>query len=300
MITSHHPVPKAQGRPRVSIVANILIMSALPRQILFTASLLVAALICVAVAPFMRQASGSLGPIAMTADSPVLAVTTIILALACATALGILVGRAYNASMGLFVVGFGLAVLSLNLAPLQEIAFHGKLGPVVISLAVWTGLVLLVSVIVFRCSGPIPEIKPLAGEPLPDPFKSNQALQSCACGLIVLPIVWLVAKIPVDGQTLAAVTIGATLAGLVGRLVAPSVQPVLLFAAPCAAGFLGALWGWLEAGPTSQLSNAFVMQDLLPLSYPMPLDYVAGSLMGVSIGIGWSKSFLQEEQPPSR
>lgn len=270
-------------------------MTAIPRQLIFFVGVILSALVCVSVAPFLRQASGSLGPIAITAGSPALAVIVMLVALAVATAIGLLVGRTSNASIGLFVVGFGLAVLSLNLAPLQEIAFHGQLGPVVISLGVWTCLVLVISILTFRICGPLPEIKTLPGEPVPDPLRSSQAAQSCACGLIVLPVVWLIARAPADGQTLAAVTVGSIAVGLVGRLVAPSVQPVLLFAAPCAAGFLGALWGWIGAGPASQLADAYVLQELLPLSYPMPLDYVAGSLMGVSMGVGWSRSFIHEE-----
>ncbi len=274
-------------------------MTALPRQLLFIAALVATALICLAVAPFMRQVSGALGPTVITSQSPLLAVIVMLIALFLATGIGMLVGRTSNASVGMFVVGFGLAVLSLNLAPLQEIAFHGKLPPVVFSLAVWSGLILLMSILMFRVCGPIPQIRVLPGEPVPDPLRSQSALQSCACGLIVLPIVWIIARTPADGQTLAAVTIGGTLVGLAGRLVAPSVQPVLLFASPCAAGFLGALWGWFEAGTATQLANNYVLRELLPLSYPMPLDYVAGSLMGVSIGIGWSQSFLEDESQQS-
>ena len=27
---------------------------------------------------------------------------------------------------------------------------------------------------------------------------------------------------------------------------------------------------------------------------PMPMDFVAGSLMGVAMGLGWSRSFVEE------
>ncbi len=87
--------------------------------------------------------------------------------------------------------------------------------------------------------------------------------------------------------------------GLAGRLVAPRAQPVLLFAAPCLFGVIGHLIGL--AMTSGALDVAFVNGSISRLSLPMPIDYAAGSLLGVSVGVGWARSFLHEEEPvPSR
>ncbi len=76
---------------------------------------------------------------------------------------------------------------------------------------------------------------------------------------------------------------------------APRAQPVLLFAAPCLFGVIGHLIGL--AMTAGALDVAFVNGSTSRLSLPLPIDYAAGSLLGVSVGVGWARSFLHEEEP---
>jgi hypothetical protein len=101
------------------------------------------------------------------------------------------------------------------------------------------------------------------------------------------------------GQTVGAVFLGATAAGVAGRLLRPHVQPILLFASPIAFGALGHV---IAALRTADLEVAFVSGDLSPLAMPMPLHYAAGSLMGVAVGLGWARSFLhhEDDEPAGR
>ena len=126
------------------------------------------------------------------------------------------------------------------------------------------------------------------------PWWKRHGLPGAACGILVLPGVWLIARSPLQGQTLIAVVLGAMAAGLVGRLVSPHVQPVLLFATPCFFGAAGTLIAARAIlGPPS---DAYVNGTLPTLILPMPIDYAAGSLMGVSMGLGWAKGFLHHEE----
>ena len=111
--------------------------------------------------------------------------------------------------------------------------------------------------------------------------------------MLVLPGVWLIAKSPLQGQTLMAVVLGAMAAGFVGRVVAPHVQPLLLFAAPCFFGAAGQLIAALVT--RDSLAEAYITDTLPALALPMPIDYAAGSLMGVSMGLGWAKGFVHQE-----
>ena len=45
----------------------------------------------------------------------------------------------------------------------------------------------------------------------------------------------------------------------------------------------------------NSMTEAFVQHAIPVMSYPLPIDYAAGSLMGVAFGLGWAKSFLHHE-----
>jgi hypothetical protein len=47
------------------------------------------------------------------------------------------------------------------------------------------------------------------------------------------------------------------------------------------------------------LDDAYIAGALGALARPMPLDYLAGALLGVSFGLGWAKSFLHHEAVPA-
>ena len=50
----------------------------------------------------------------------------------------------------------------------------------------------------------------------------------------------------------------------------------------------------------ASLSDAYVNGSVPMLSLPMPLDYAAGTLIGIPLGLGWAKSFLHEEEDDER
>jgi hypothetical protein len=107
--------------------------------------------------------------------------------------------------------------------------------------------------------------------------------------------VWVLGQSPLKGQMLGAIFLGSLAAGLVGRLVSPHVQPILLMVAPIVAGAAGHLVG--AALLRHPLGVAYVQNALSPLSIAMPIDYAAGSLAGVAVGLGWARTFLMHEQP---
>jgi hypothetical protein len=152
--------------------------------------------------------------------------------------------------------------------------------------------VLAATLVVFRFAGPLSDIEPEqpGGAPAPD----GLGLRGLAAAVLVLPAVWLFARSDLRGQTLMAVVVGSMVVGLVGRLIAPHAQPRLLFAAVCLVGALGHLVGMMmvEGG----LADAFVARAIPKINLPMPIDYAAGSLMGVSMGLGWAKSFLHQAE----
>lgn len=276
-------------------------LTAAARTMTWMIGLALAAAACLMATPSMLSIRGVLGPTILAAHAPGRAAVMMLAALAAATIVAIVVTRLANAAVGLFVLGGGLCCLAMRLATVRDLAFgagadHPRAALLLIAAETfcWFLALLAASAAVFRFGGPLHDIEPLhPGKPA-NPFWSPDALKSATAGLIALPIVWVIAQSPAKGQMLGAVFCGAMMAGLFGRLIAPNVQPVLLFASPALFGALGqALAAVMIRVP---LDAAFVDGKIPNLGLPMPIDYAAGSLLGVSIGLGCAKSFLQHEE----
>jgi len=253
----------------------------------------IAAFICTAAVPFLVASAGTTGPTALQAQSPAVALIAMILLYGVAAVLSGFVGRYVNSAVGLFVLGAGLWALRMRSGTAVDLAFAGGSLPLVaLETTLWGLLLLGGGWIVFRIGGPLTDVLP-SDQDTPMPWWKRHGLPGAACGALVLPGVWLIAKSPLQGQTLMAVVLGAMAAGVVGRLVSPHVQPLLLFAAPC---FFGAA-GQLAAAMVTPdpIADAYIASTLPALALPMPIDYAAGSLMGVSMGLGWAKGFLPHE-----
>ena len=252
-----------------------------------------AAFICTAAVPFLVASTGTTGPTALQAQSPAAALAAMILFFGLAAVLSGFVGRYVNTAVGMFVLGAGLWALRLRSGTAVDLAFAGgSMRLVAVETALWGLLLLGGTWIVFRVGGPLADIVPPDLDK-PTPWWKRHGLAGVACGVLVLPGVWLIAKSPLQGQTLMAVVLGAMAAGFVGRVVAPHVQPLLLFAAPCFFGAAGQLIAALVT--RDSLAEAYITDTLPALALPMPIDYAAGSLMGVSMGLGWAKGFVHQE-----
>jgi len=273
---------------------------AIQRNVALFGGMIVAGVICAQASPYLRSVRGALGPTIAHADAPVLAATMTLLFFAVATLAACYVGRILNAAVGLFVLGAGVFVLSGRMESVGELAMSssgtgkGTLIAVAIETFVWAVLVLGGTMAVFGFAGRLRDIEPDEHQEMPHPFWSGAAMKCAAMGVLVLPVVWIIAQSPLKGQMIGATFVGAMLAGLGGRLLSPHVQPMILFASPVFFGAVGHLIGAMLL--KQPLDIAFARGQLSHFSLPMPLDYAAGSLMGVSMGLGWAKSFLQHDE----
>lgn len=243
---------------------------------------------------------GAMGPTMLQAQSPAVAVIAIVVLLLISIGVAAGVSRLINAAVGIFVLGWGIAILAMRSATIEEIAFGGgSLSMVAIETLVWALLILGATIAVFKLGGPLDDISPDPDTDKRPGLFSKQSLISAAAGVIVLPVVWLLTRTTAPGQAAGAVLVGAMLAGLAGRLLSPHVQPILLFASPCFFGAIGHFIGQTMLRGAS-LSDAYVNGSVPMLSLPMPLDYAAGTLIGIPLGLGWAKSFLHEEEDDER
>ncbi len=228
------------------------------------------------------------GPSLLQAQSPALAVGAIAVCFALAAGVAALVGRHTNTVIGLFVLGAGLYVPAMRYGTIEDLAFAGgSLGPLAIETAIFGILVGAATLAVFRLSGELPDMAPHEGDPHGP--AQRWGVPGLPASLLTLPVVWAVARSALQGQTLAAATCAGLVVGMLGRWLAPRCQPRLLYVAPCLFGALGHLAAAMMVnGP---LADAWVAGNLPLLAYPRPVDYAAGTLIGVSLGLGWARSF---------
>jgi hypothetical protein len=249
----------------------------------------------------MSFASGSLvswrgvpGPTVGLAIQPIGAVVTLAGCLAICFLIAVVVGRMVNAAVAAFVVGGGLAALSMQCGTHLDLLFANAAPmPIVIETLAWAIVVLLVAAGLMRLTGPLPDQpwnSPVDALSPSRVFESD-AIRGAAAGAVSLVALWAVAGNDLKGQALAATLVAGVGTGMIGRMLAPRVQPVLLFAAPLIFIAIGQAWvGFTNADAIP----AWAAGKASGLGVPTPLDAAAGSLMGVAMGLGWSRGFVEE------
>lgn len=277
-----------------------MLKSALQNSILVVGLLLGAVLLGLSVGS-LASIRGVPGPTILQSESPWLAAATVLVLLAPATVIAIVVGRMLNAVVGLFVLGASLATLSMQCGTIEDLAFGGgSLAATAIESVGWAVMVGILAIVVLVGSGPLPDV-PRRRDSWAAEFRDVGQAVFLAVALVALPVAWVVAATPLKGQAIGATILASAAVGFVGRLVAPRLQPALLFAMPVLAGAAGALVASFSL--PGELADAFVSGSLSRLAYPMPLDWASGSLCGVAIGLGWARGFVKVEassEPPLR
>lgn len=253
------------------------------------------------IGPLMVLASGSLvsirgvpGPTVLSSITPIQAIVALSLCLALSLGIAIVVGRLVNAAVGAFVLGAGVAALSMQCGTHLDLLFSGgKSFAVVFETLVWAVVVLVLVAVLFRFSGPLPEqpSKPASDAWRPSSVFSKVALRSGLGGAGMLLAIWLLGVNDLKGQMIAACLVGGIVSGMVGRTLAPNEQPILIFAVPVVFGALGQAYA---LGGGEDTLGGWLTGDQSPLGLAMPMDLAAGSLMGVSIGLAWSRGRVAE------
>lgn len=277
------------------------------------------------IKPFLLSGTGTFGPTILQAQSPGAAIVAMLAALAAGTIIACIVSlilgprkvrlatlwfgfptsvdslldnrysraNTRGTATSMLIMGIGLGWTALQLEPVQTVILNGSMGLLAAEGVGWGILLLFMSAVVLRFGGHF--VTPMLDDDgqEDDWAMSTPALKMAASGACVLPVVWLIAQSPMKGQVIVATIIGSIAAGFVGRMIAPTVQPVLLFASVCVFGALGQWVAgmWLPEDP-----NVMVAAGTLPhIVLPLPIDYAAGALIGIPIGLSWSNGFLEKD-----
>ncbi len=256
---------------------------------------IVAILAMVPVIPFLTSTRGVAGPTMTDAVHPLTAAVALAVGIALCCAVACVVGRLINAAVGLCVLGFGVAVVSMRSGTILDAAFDGDtLLPIALETLGWGVAMVAMAALVFRVSGPLVDFPPKEpkGSFLHEIFNADAA-RGLLSGVAALVAMWLIARTEMKGQAVGAAICAGVAVAFAGRRLQGASQPILLFAAPVLAIGLAQLVTALTL--RAPLVQAVVGRSLPGWSMAMPLDVVAGALIGIPIGLGWTRSTTDDE-----
>lgn len=206
------------------------------------------------------------------------------------------VGKAVNTAVGLFAAGCVLGVYAMRSGTVLDAAFDAAspAGIAVVSI-VYAVLAGGLSWSTFVFAGPLPDM-PADPDELPEhgfgAFRPRQLVAALASIAAVVVVVFM-ARTDSKGQAIGAMTLGAMLAAMLARSIRARTQPVVVFAAPALALGLAQLALSFASGPG--FDDDIVKGTVAPILRLMPMDIGAGSLCGVALGYGMTKSGGSEE-----
>ncbi len=265
------------------------------RGLVLTITIVIAVCVGMATSRRMMDAGGEPAGCMTLATSKFSALATFFVAMALLTGLAMGAGRLVNAIVGVFVLGAGLAAISLTSASISGAIFVGaSLPSLALETAIWTIPTGLAVILIFWFSGSPPDIAlRYPGESLWREYFDLDALRAGIVGVLVPLIAWIVIRNMLKGQAFGGACLGAVAVGIGVRLMAPRVQPVIAFISPIL--LTGAYQYFASSRMNGDTAVLFASNEISPELRMMPLDVVAGSLTGVAIGIGWARSFRRSD-----
>lgn len=278
--------------------------SAVARWLVLGASLVASGAAGWLAVGFMHSPRGVPGPGVSDAVSPFTAAIVLLAAFAVCTLVAVVAGRLLNPVVGMFALGTGLAIASMRTGTIRDASFDGgSLVPLAFESIVLGVLVAIASVVVHLVATPmVPAAmreEPAGGRASRSRSEGDdstrltlaeilapRSLTMAAIGAVSIVGIWLLVTSAMKGQAIGAAAVGGLLAGHVARRAVPHQEPVLLFASPIViVGVVQLLLAWSIRDP----ALAFVRGSTPNLVAVMPLDLAAGTIIGVSVGVGLSR-----------
>jgi len=217
-------------------------------------------------------------------------------ALTLATLGGIVAGRIANVSWGYVATGLILAWPAFLTGEVREVLRSTQdasvLWAVAFEGALFGALGVLAALAISRWGRRRPA--PDAVHEREEPLWSAMGLVGAVTALLVGGLIaFLVAREGLKGQTIGAAALGAVGAATAGGLAAHRVTGVAFVAAAGVLAFAGpAIAVGVIGGDPLEKSYA---NDLFPLAWISPLDWLAGAFLGTPVGVAWSGSMIDKQ-----
>lgn len=292
--------------------------NAVTRWTIYFAALLVVGPLAGSLTAALRTPTGSTEATALVSSSPILGLGAAVAAVVLAGLVGLVAVRLVNVHSGMTAAGLVLAWATWRTGTVDELIRAARSDAPLVRLAFEGGIfgilgVALAALLVAAARPSDPEApaeppprkgmkpRPPAAdaslrERLRRAFPRAEAAAGIGAGLLAgAAAAWLIAQEPLKGQALAAAVVGGVAAGVVGRLV-DSRTPILgFFIAMATLAIAGPITGMLIA-PRGGAFAAVNTGTLFPLAVPLPLDWIAGALLGIPLGAAWAASMVEKSE----
>ena len=273
--------------------------SSVLRTVVLCIVIIIVALVGVFASRFCVSPRGAASPALLVATQPMLAIAAVLVAMIIALLITLTLAKPINAVVSLFALGCAFAAYAMQTGTISDFVFLGaNMKLAAAETIVWGVFIMLAAMITFRVGGALVDVPAhdrdgtFAGE-----IFHKRAMLSLLAGLAAIPILLFTMVGASKGQAIGACAIAGVITAVVGRMIAPRAQPIVLFAMPALViGVAQLVLAFTGAAVSPDI--AFVNGTLSPICVPMPMDIAAGSLLGVAIGLGWSKG-LVKPQPSS-
>ena len=113
-----------------------------------------------------------------------------------------------------------------------------------------------------------------------------------AAGLVA----WLLTFDTHKGQTITAVVIAAMVGTMIARILSQTVSPLIFIVAVAVLGIVGPAAATFIHPSVSGPTRAALAGNLFALARPMPIDWIAGALIGVPLGLSWAGSLVEKHE----
>lgn len=228
----------------------------------------------------------------LASASPVIGLVRAVAALLLAGGVGFALARFASPGRGMIAMGFALAWAPFSTARADELIRSAQSTAPLLRLVIEGVLLGALAVLIVRI---------VARRDL----ETSRPTEPGAMGPVVLGIVvccvvaaiagWLVARSHEPGQALGAAFAGGLFGMLVARVLAPQAPVPVLFV------------GLMILAPVSPLAGAMLESGgAVPAVYEgsftalariLPLDWIAGALLGAPVGAAWAESMIERHHP---
>lgn len=251
----------------------------------------------------LRDPAGGTGPSILIHDNGIVGLLALIVAMLVAVAAGLWGAKNVGAKSSLLCAGAVIAWAAWPLGPMDQLArsvagssLYTRLlieGILVFIATVAIGWLLLTKAERWHTSRENPGLlnSPAAHDPIGSITSAGGAAVSLVASLVV---VFLMCRTLDKGQAIFSTTLAGLVGAVAGHLAFNRAPAIALLAGAAAGAVVGPIVGIITlsgGGPTEVL---VAMQRLTssPLTRPMPMDWAAGALLGVSMGLAWAGSLV--------
>lgn len=265
----------------------------------------------------LHAADGDPASTPLTSSTPARGAILLLLSFLAASALGLVSGRVFSRGRGIWIAGLTLFWVSLATATVRQVLGDAD-GPAALTPLILEAVVLIPLAGLFAVL--VEALSPISGEERGHPhqpslpalgfgavrsiFEPRSFLPSLVAAIVAAGIVgWLAAITPYKGQALFAAFLGGIAAGFAPGFAAshghherpPSLVPAVL-ALPVVA-VISLVIVKFTAGNTGLLAQVRAIASespgqLFALGRIMPLDWLAGGMIGVPVGANWAASMM--------